>query len=247
MPWPVSPQNILSVPPEVQDENEDPGQAVAADNGPVPLSFPSLLRNPGISDHFGHLAPTKAHSTVPTIVKKNRRDDKEGKRWVRRRENARFVGNPHVVQATIKDYILQPTTAKSTFPEPLPSYLPRNSKVPARIVPCFDPNSANAGRFSLSLRGMRRDLKKAGFRAEMLVRSVEDEILPWLQLMGPVLAPDSQTQSLQRPGRPIGNTGSISELSRTHLQLVWHIADDAFARYVVHCCARYHEVVSFSK
>lgn len=94
---------------------------------------------------------------------------------------------------------------------------------------------------------MRRDLKKTGFRAELLVRNVEDEILPWLQLTGPVLSPDDQSHSLEHPGRPIGDSGTIFELSRTHLQLVWHINNDAFARYVVHCCARYHEVVSFSK
>ncbi|KAF8973014.1 hypothetical protein BDZ97DRAFT_1778762 [Flammula alnicola] len=39
----------------------------------------------------------------------------------------------------------------------------------------------------------------------------------------------------------------IFEVSRTPLQLVWRITDDSFARYVVHCCARYHEIVSFSK
>jgi len=29
--------------------------------------------------------------------------------------------------------------------------------------------------------------------------------------------------------------------------LIWKISDDAFARYIVHCCARYHEIISFSK
>ena len=56
--------------------------------------------------------------------------------------------------------------------------------------------------------------------------------------------PDLQTTSGDQ-GRAIESTG-IVELSRSPLQLIWSVADDAFARYVVHCCARYHQVVSFS-
>ncbi|KAJ3733610.1 hypothetical protein DFJ43DRAFT_1223251 [Lentinula guzmanii] len=82
------------------------------------------------------------------------------------------------------------------------------------LYPVIDPISADAGRFSFSIKGMRRDLRRAGYRAERLVRQVETEILEWLDAGG---------------------------------QLIWRIPDDAFARYVVHCCARYHNVVSFSK
>jgi len=65
---------------------------------------------------------------------------------------------------------------------------------------------------------------------------------------GTVLRPDiAEDNDLQGSGRPVGNSGTIVEVSRTPLQLIWRIPDDAFARYVVHCCARYHEVVSFSK
>jgi len=45
----------------------------------------------------------------------------------------------------------------------------------------------------------------------------------------------------------IGDLTTVLEVMRTPLQLVWYVEDDAFARYVVHCCARYHEVVSYSK
>lgn len=92
---------------------------------------------------------------------------------------------------------------------------------------------------------MRRELRKSGFRAEALVRDVEEEVLEWLHAGGSVLAPDSQNHLLQA-GTPVRNTGSIFEVSRTPMQLIWRITDDAFARYVVHCCARYHEIVSFS-
>lgn len=94
---------------------------------------------------------------------------------------------------------------------------------------------------------MRRELRKSGLRAEFIVRDVEHEILHWLQSGGTVMSPDTQTPiASEAPGRPIGVTETIFEVSRTPLQLVWRIADDAFGRYVVHCCARYHEIVSFS-
>ena len=153
--------------------------------------------------------------------------------------------------ASKRDYLLAPPQAQSTFPHPLPPYLPRSVKLPtAPTLPVTDPGSANAGRFSLSLKGMRRDLRRAGGRAEALVKDVESEMVQWLTLGGTVFAPDIASQgdaSRQMAGTPVGTTGTILEVSRTPLQLVWRITDDAFARYVVHCCARYHEIVSFSK
>lgn len=153
--------------------------------------------------------------------------------------------------ATKRDYLLVPPQAQSTFPHPLPSYLPRSVKLPTTpTFPVTDPGSANAGRFSLSLKGMRRDLRRAGGRAEALVKDVESEMVQWLTLGGTVFAPDIASQgdgAQQMAGTPVGTTGTILEVSRTPLQLVWRITDDAFARYVVHCCARYHEIVSFSK
>jgi hypothetical protein len=164
---------------------------------------------------------------------------------------ARFVGNPHIITATKRDYMLSLPKVHSTFPEPLPHYLPRNVKLStAPTLPVTDPASANAGRFSLSLKGMRKDLRRAGGRAQALVRDVESEMMQWLTIGGTVLSPDMDHAAqggLQAPGTPIGTTGTIFEVSRTPLQLVWRITEDAFARYVVHCCARYHEIVSFSE
>lgn len=95
---------------------------------------------------------------------------------------------------------------------------------------------------------MRRGLRKGGFRAESLVGDVESEIVQWLQTGGVVLHPDAATMDdLNAQGTPIGYTETIFEVSRTPLQLVWYIDDDSYARYIVHCCARYHDVVSFSK
>ena len=108
-----------------------------------------------------------------------------------------------------------------------------------------EPSSANAGRFSLSLKGARRQLRNSGPRVELLVKELEDEILDWLTAGGVMLAPDASA-TLELPGKPIGLTDAVWEVSRTPLQLVWNVEDNAFTRYVVHCCARYHEIVSFS-
>ncbi|KAG7446356.1 uncharacterized protein BT62DRAFT_1075933 [Guyanagaster necrorhizus] len=206
----------------------------SVNQGPVPLSFPSILRNGALTDRFAS-------------KKGRRRDDNGGKRWIKRKENTCFVGNPYIISATKKDYILEPPSNKTTFPEPLPSYLPRTAKVPGAHLPTRDPNSANAGRFSLSLKGMRRDLRKAGRRAQLLVQDIEQEVIDWLHVGGTVMSPDTPQTTSTGVRRAIGDTETIFEVSRTPLQLVWCTNNDAFGRYVVHCCARYHEIVSYSE
>ncbi|KAK7692420.1 hypothetical protein QCA50_004045 [Cerrena zonata] len=226
--------------------------SVLEDKGPVPMSFPAVLRTPGLSDRYSHLrmAVGRSHlseSTPYAAPKKSRRDEKEGKRWVRRKENARFIGNPHIVAASKKDLNAPPPSTRTTFPEPLPPYLSRNNTVPSTTPTTREPISANAGRFSLSLKGMRRDLRKSGPRTETLVKEVEHEITAWLTNGGVLLNPDDSVDDVTMSGSPVGTLDVITELSRTPLQLVWSITDDAFARYVVHCCARYHNIVSYSK
>ncbi|KAI0786696.1 hypothetical protein C8Q75DRAFT_263047 [Abortiporus biennis] len=225
--------------------------ALTKNAAPIPMSFPAILRTSGLNDRFAHLRVgverSTSSSSVSSLPKKNKRDDKEGKRWIRRKENARFVGNPHIVSATRKDYSIPTPTNRATFPEPLPAYLSRNNPIPPAAIPTREPMSANAGRFSMSLRGMRKELRKSGPRTEQLVKEVEDEIISWLRHGGVLLNPDFNNGEFNFPGSPIGSQESITEVSRTPLKLVWSIRDDAFARYVVHCCARYHNVVSFSK
>ncbi|KAI0329710.1 hypothetical protein GY45DRAFT_1252279 [Cubamyces sp. BRFM 1775] len=210
------------------------------------MSFPAILRNPGLSDRFSHLRVPTERASSSVSVRKSKRDEKEGKRWVRRKENSRFVGNVHIVAPSRKDYAVPLPNSRATFPQPLPNYLSRNNVVPAATPSSTEPSSANAGRFSLSLKGMRRELRKSGPRTELLVKEVEEEIVAWLTNGGVMLSPDNSAD-LVFPGTPIGSLEAIMEVSRTPLQLVWSITDDAFTRYVVHCCARYHDVVSFSK
>ena len=95
---------------------------------------------------------------------------------------------------------------------------------------------------------MRRELRKMGGRAESLVKDVEGEILAWLE-GGVVLSPNAdgeEEDGLRFPGVLVREREGLREVGRNPLQLVW-ATDDAFVRYVVHCCARYHEIVSFSK
>ncbi|KIY74367.1 hypothetical protein CYLTODRAFT_484683 [Cylindrobasidium torrendii FP15055 ss-10] len=239
--------------PVVAVENTEPVPATALPEpttgllDPIPLSFPAFLRNPGIQDQFAHLNGVGRKSTASAIPRRTRRrDENDGKRWVRRKENERFIGNPHIVLASSRDYRLDTTRVKSTFPEPLPPYLHRSAKVPAPTPPTFDAGSANAGRFSLSLKGMRRELRRCGRRAQLVVRDVEAAMTEWLHQAGAVL-PNDPSQTNPTSMRPMVGEAGIAEVSRTPFQIVWSIPDDAFARYVVHCCARYHEVVSYSK
>ncbi|KAJ7783074.1 hypothetical protein B0H16DRAFT_1403477 [Mycena metata] len=219
------------------------------DPAPLPLSFPSILRNPGIASRLAYLSDSVQESSKPIVPKKHKktsRTENEGSRWIRRKENARFTGNVHIVQPAKRDY-LPPTgpQIRSTFPEPLPIYLARNNKVPTAATPSPDPRSIDCGRFSLGLRGMRRDLRKMGFRSKLLVLEIETEVVGWLEAGGTLLSPDAFESDISSSGTPIGTTGVV-EVSRTPLQLIWNI-DDPFARYVVHCTARYHKIVSFSK
>jgi len=98
----------------------------------------------------------------------------------------------------------------------------------------------------LGLKGMRRDLRRAGGRTEKLVNDVEGAIMDWLHQEVTLLPEDTAQTGHSQSGAPIGDTGVIMEVSRTPFQLIWLIEAD-FARYVVHCCARYHNIVSYSK
>ena len=48
------------------------------------------------------------------------------------------------------------------------------------------------------------------------------------------------------PGRAVAGLEDVREVERSPQRLVWWIENDMWARYVVHCCARYHNIVSFS-
>ena len=110
-----------------------------------------------------------------------------------------------------------------------------------------DENSSLSGLFSLGLKGVRRELRKAGEKARIFVFEIENEILAWLD-GGTLLSPfDENQESMYASGSPIGQTGKIVEIQRNPLRMIWYIENDGFIRFIVHCCARYHNIVSFSE
>lgn len=157
------------------------------------------------------------------------------------------MGNAHIVKPSIKDFGLSLSIPRPTFPKPLPSFIARHLSAPSALPPLRNPASANAGRYSLSLKGVRRDLRRSGPRAEQIVLDIEQELMDWLESGGILISPDSQDPELSAtPGTPIGSSNSIIEVHRSPTELIWRIDED-FPRFLLHCVARFHAVVSFSK
>lgn len=91
--------------------------------------------------------------------------------------------NPHAALPSRID--LMPTAPKyiSTFPNPS-SRSPaaaaiRASAVPSPAAPVSEPMSTEAGKYTLSLKGVRSMLRKRGRRAEVVVKIVEKELRGW--------------------------------------------------------------------
>lgn len=83
-----------------------------------------------------------------------------------------------------------------------------------------------------------------GGKTESLVRDVEAEIALWLEVEV-LLNPGTVEGEPKFPGVGVRGRDNLREVGRSVLQLVW-VTDDPLTRYVVHCCARYHDIVSFS-
>ena len=86
-------QDIASMEVSVE-QHDQAGQSMGPIN-PVPMSFPSFLRNPKLSDRYAYLQGSRARvipeeSEATSARRKRTREDKEGKRWVRRKENGMF-------------------------------------------------------------------------------------------------------------------------------------------------------------
>jgi hypothetical protein len=59
------------------------------DAGPLPMSFPAILRNPGVA-RFVQARQSEDVPKGPPASKKGKRDER-GKRWIRRDENGAVV------------------------------------------------------------------------------------------------------------------------------------------------------------
>lgn len=77
---------------EPETTNSPPAEANAASSStlinPVPMSFPAILRNKAVNSRFAHLRMPSGMDSAPVqSVRKRSRDDKLGKRWIRRKDN----------------------------------------------------------------------------------------------------------------------------------------------------------------
>ncbi|TFY80977.1 hypothetical protein EWM64_g3031 [Hericium alpestre] len=246
----------VQAPQVVVAESIKPSSDTAAVPAPVPLSFPAFLRNPGLNNRYAHLISddeSRPVASVPALSKKSlRRHDNEGKRWVRRKDNGTpFHGKP--THRSPCEAGSRPSSPPCDLHLPnTPPAIPASQLVSSTgdDAPASNLLTAHAGRFGRTLRGMRRTLRKAGPRTQALVHGVETELLEWLQdahVSIRTSADGLDADGFDFPGRAVGGQEGVREVERTPARLVWWIEDDAWARYVVHCCARYHEVVSFSK
>lgn len=115
----------------MQVSSDEPTEQVGSVISPVPMSFPAILRNAKLADRFAHLRESSVaddRGTQQLIPSKKRsRDEKEGKRWVRRRENARFTNNPHVVPASSQDVQINPPSIRRTFVSRVRSPYPKRA------------------------------------------------------------------------------------------------------------------------
>ncbi|KAK1922201.1 hypothetical protein DB88DRAFT_542193 [Papiliotrema laurentii] len=195
---------------------------------PVPLHIPAILQNPvnrsarqveAYNAQQRQKAAARRESRAPEAIAGNGR----GKRYVRRKDNAAFTSNPHIVQPTRADFTppvpLQVRRAQPMFP---PSSIPRSTEAPGSVLPSKDPFSqdSRSGAFSTSLKGTRALLRKKGRRAEELVGTVESGLREWLQGEGWDLGadPDHTTWNVIDPTpvdymAPEGEAGPSSSRS----------------------------------
>jgi hypothetical protein len=83
---------------------------------------------------------------------------------------------------------------------------------------------------------------------ERIVLDIEHELVEWLTAGGVVLRPDTQRamSPSKAPGKPLGTSHSIREVHRSPMELVWQV-DEGYPRFLLHCVARFHNVVSYSE
>jgi hypothetical protein len=119
--------------------------------------------------------------------------------------------------------------------------------------------SANAGQFFTPLGGIRKTLRRNAHRSQYLLYHIESALMEWLHAIDVTLNPeDEEAEEAQllgdqlegQPlpsGRALWDGSPVVEVARSRKRLIWQIAEDGFARYVVHCSCRFHSVVSYSK
>ncbi|KAN0061797.1 hypothetical protein ACQY0O_005790 [Thecaphora frezii] len=180
-----------------------PAPAVASTTGAIPMSMPSILRNPQLKHLNGLTRAAAPPNRLGAAASAARPPRDVSKRKARRAENARLAGNPHVVRPTAADFRLHANPRTPTFSST--SYLkagstskPTSLPIPqygsARAAePCYDASSASSGQFKMSLKDARKVLSdrinvdrerfstQGDGPVERTVWKAEEEIKAWLE------------------------------------------------------------------
>lgn len=182
---------------------------------------------------------------------------------------AHFHGSAHIIPPRPSDYSPVQLSSAPIFPSPPPStffpYKPSDDPTAdpnARTAPTFDDSvtSADHGRFSLPLKGLKRNTRRivaeGGIGGE-IVEAVDYELRTWLEGTEVWLSPETiaynNAHNLNSGKRCIcevetdhGRMQAINQLAKQPHSLVWQ-SEDSFTRFLIHAIARYYRIVSFSK
>ncbi|SCZ88820.1 BZ3500_MvSof-1268-A1-R1_Chr10-4g03104 [Microbotryum saponariae] len=177
----------------LQPGDDDATNRVA---GSVPLTLPAILRHSKTKVNSGTTRSEEKPPRASTSSGK-RTEEISGKRRRRRFENAQLAGNPHITRPSRIDLFPGPVPPASTTFVPPPKsfsrsvYVPRSTAVDGPLPQ--DPSSTTLGAFSLSLRGLRREIRAMSGRrpnsslqginrTEELVNTIESQLHDWLSM-----------------------------------------------------------------
>ncbi|KAJ9117469.1 hypothetical protein QFC22_004319 [Naganishia vaughanmartiniae] len=160
-------------------------------DAPILMTLPAILQNPKSRtqaqvDSYA----TQQRERAQALSRKHAEDkygdrasgvDRrkgEGKRSLRRRENAMLAHNPHTALPSRIDLLPPAPSYTPTFPKATSSAI-RATSAPSPALPQPEPASSEAGKYTLSLKGVRQMLRRRGRRAEQVVQFVENELRGW--------------------------------------------------------------------
>lgn len=239
-----------------------------------PLYIPAILKNPTNKHLASALAkkPKSADDKGPKLkASGNARGGKRGQlRW----ENAQLAHHPSLHRPSRSDFSPGPNlkAAIPVFAPPPASFSRSTYSSPAASSSATGAASAEAGQYSMSLRGLRKNLRAAvGGRTEVVLEIMETELRAWLTLSGripegfyhdstggklldPTPLDDFPLPSLpDLPDLPSSSSSSkpvypptLTELTRQPHSLTW-LAPSPHTRYLLHSLVRYYHLQSFSR
>ncbi|KAJ9098202.1 hypothetical protein QFC21_004531 [Naganishia friedmannii] len=165
-------------------------------DAPVLMTLPAILQNPKSRTQAQvNSYATQQRERAQALARKHTEDKNgdrasgvdrrkgEGKRSLRRRENAMLAHNPHTALPSRIDLLPPAPSYTPTFPKATSSAI-RATSAPSPALPEPEPASSEAGKYTLSLKGVRQMLRRRGRRAEQVVQFVENELRGWSGVAG---------------------------------------------------------------